>query len=1179
LKKFIIFFIGLYAAVNLFFLFNHIERSGGIENEILKSQWRTEYIELNNRLKHFSTNSSEALKITERLEKINRKVKGEVKQEKPDEFVRILHEMKIPYGETEPQYELDYKIRETEKAFKQKRLNKNGSLNLNWIERGPGNVAGRARGLIIDPDDITGNTWFVGSVGGGIWKTTDAGINWRNLTPNLPNLAVSTIAMSKSNTNIIYAGTGESMFSVDVINGDGILKSTDKGETWLPLESTVGSLDFNNIARIIVDPLDSDVVIAATTSGRYRLNFANRSGIFKSIDGGVSWYQVYNETEMGIGNRIKKILHIINTPGNFNLLYAGIDEKGVLKSTDAGETWFMSSNGITDVSGRFELAISPLNPSKIFAAAEGNPTSNLFVSIDAGASWVKTVENGSEPDWLSSQGWYDNTITVHPLNDKIVYVGGVTIYKIELLANNQRTTTHLSTGPVHVDHHNLMIINDANGSFRILNANDGGIGVSQLEDQNWSKPTLGMNTSQFYGVDKMPGGSAYVGGMQDNGTWRSPENTSAASLWFYQIGGDGYETSWHFDDPLKIIGGSQYNGFRRSLNGGQSYSNATSGLSDVGSGKAPFISKIGKTNMEPDLLFAVGKQGVWKSTNFGGNWSLTSIPSSTWGSVSSFHDIKVSRANPNIVWAGARMDGSGKIHVSADKGATFTAAPVYNVTTMGGISGLSTHPVDDSTAYVLFSFAHKPKILRTADLGQTWKDLSGFGNGDVSINGFPDVAVYDLLVFPHTPDTIWAGTEIGLFESTDNGTTWHPADNGLPNVCIWAMTHVEDEIVIATHGRGIWSVNIPGMSNVGTYKPLIKKLYQSINGSLLININLRSIYDSSIVKINGSNYQTLAGNNQSLKDTTIHYPVTASGNITAQVVSYKNGNEYASVVKSISVTPLAAAQNSYSSSFNAATNDFVGAGFQIKSYANFSSPAIHTAHPYNDDLNITYTLTIPIIVKSSNAYLRYDEVALIEPGMPGSVFGDDNFWDYVVVEGTKDGINWIPLKDGYDCRLYDEWETAYNLNLSGTEALIRKNSVDLLSTFHSGDVIMIRFRLYADSYTTGWGWMIDNLEIQEIINSVFNSSIPSAFSLKQNYPNPFNPSTSIEFSVPNEERVTITLYDILGKQVAVLVDEQKRGGSYKINLNTASLNLASGTYLYKMKAGGFTEVRKLILLK
>ena len=316
------------------------------------------------------------------------------------------------------------------------------------------------------------------------------------------------------------------MFSVDVINGNGIYKSTDKGQTWAHLASTMNNLDFNNISRIIVDPNNENIVLASTSSGRYRLAFANKSGIFKSTDGGTTWKEVYDEPNIGSLGRVKKVLQIVETPGNFNILYAGVDEKGILKSTDAGETWFKSSNGIQDSSGRFEIAISPTNPNKIYAAAEGSPTTNLFVSTDAGQNWVKTAENGTEPNWLSSQGWYDNTITVHPTDENIVYVGGVYLFQINLLPGNQRTTTPLETGPVHVDHHNLVIIPGTEGNFRILNANDGGIGLSSSGARNWSKPTDGLNTTQFYGVDKMPGGSAYVGGMQDNGTWRSPENSA-----------------------------------------------------------------------------------------------------------------------------------------------------------------------------------------------------------------------------------------------------------------------------------------------------------------------------------------------------------------------------------------------------------------------------------------------------------------------------------------------------------------------------------------------------------------------------------------------------------------------------------------------------------------------------
>jgi photosystem II stability/assembly factor-like uncharacterized protein len=1129
--------------------------------------------------KHVMPNTPEALKIEEKIKKIERRRSGYAKPEHPDEFVRILHDMKIPYGAKEPAYSLNYRAKELRRA---KLLSLTPAETLPWIERGPGNVSGRARGLIVDPTDPTGNTWFVGSVGGGIWKSTNAGQTWIDLTPDFASLAVSTLAMSASNPDIMYAGTGESMYSVDVINGDGIYKSEDHGDTWFQLSSTINNPNFNNISRILVDPQNPDAVIASASTGRYKINVKNESGIYKSTDGGVTWTEVYRETDIGVFGRAKKVLQIIDTPGNFDILYGAIDEKGIIKSTDAGDNWVPSSNGITDFSGRFEIAISPSNPDKIYAAAEGSPNSILWVSNDAGNSWVRTTENGQEPNWLASQGWYDNTIVVHPANENTVYVGGVRLFQIDVLPNNTRNTNQLSTGPVHVDHHNLVIIPKVNDSFRILNANDGGIGVSTDSVDNWSKPTLGMNTSQFYGVDKKPGASAYIGGMQDNGTWRSPENSDAASLWTFQIGGDGYETSWHFNDPSKIIGGSQYNGLRRSLDGGLSWASATNGLGNTGSGSAPFITKIAKSNMEPDLLFAVGSSGVWRSTNFGASWALSPITGSNWGGVSTFLDVKISRANPNVVWAGSRMDPSGKINVSTDQGLTFNPTPVYSLQGMGGISGLATHPQQDSTAYVLFSFAHKPKILRTKDLGQNWEDISGFGTDTVSSNGFPDVAVYDLIVLPHTPDTIWVGTEIGLFESTDNGATWNMANNGLPALPIWAMTHVEGEVVLATHGRGIWSVSIPGLSKGQTFSPLIKELFQGPSGLLSIGIGLRSIYDSTSVLINGNLFVQL-GPNPTPADTLLDYMVTQSGLLTLSIKSYKNGVSYESVSRNINVIVYSQPQVTYINDFNAPSNDFIGSGFQIKSEIGFNDDAIHSSHPYSDNQNITYALTVPIVVANSNANFVYDDVAIIEPGEPGTVFGDTEFWDYVVVEGSNDGINWVPIADGYDSRYDAAWLNAYNIGSAGNVFMYRTHQVDMSSTFAPGVTILLRFRLFADAFVNGWGWAIDNVRIQESATGISeNNQLPFTFALSQNYPNPFNPATVIHYQLPEVSLVNLSVYNMLGQKVKTVLSENQIAGNHTAKwdgTNDRGEPVASGIYIYQLQAGKYVQSKKMMLLK
>lgn len=1125
--------------------------------------------------------SDEGRAIAEKIRLIEKRMGQHPKADQPDEFARIMYEMRIPYGETAPSYPANYRLKELDKA---RAMVTGMTVPLPWVERGPGNVAGRVRGLVVDPDDASGHTWFIGSVGGGIWKTTNAGQHWTELAPALPNLAVSTIAMAQSNHDILYAGTGESMFSVDVVNGDGMLKSTDHGATWFQLAATVANDNFGNISRIIVDPSNADIVLASTTVSRYKLAFLNRSGIFKSTNGGLSWTEVYNETDIGGLGRVKKILQIIDTPGNFNVLFAGIDEKGVLKSTDAGDSWFVANTGITDVSGRFELAVSPSNPNRVYAAAEGASTSNLFVSTDAGTTWRLTTTSGTSYNWLSSQGWYDNTIVVHLHNENVVYVGGVNLYQITMIAPTQKTMTPLSTGSVHVDHHNLVIIPGAGQSFRILNSNDGGIGLSGDSSVNWTKPTDGLNTSQFYGIDKKPGASAYVGGMQDNGTWRSPENSDAVSPWTFQIGGDGYETSWHFNDPLKIIGGSQYNGLRRSLDGGLSFTSATSGLTNTSSSNAPFITKIAKTNAEPDLLFAVGASGVFRSTNFGANWTLTSITGTNWGSISSFADVEISKANPDVVWAGMRMDATGKINVSTNRGLTFQPTPLYSLTGMGGISGMATHPYEDSTAYILFSFAHKPKILRTTDLGQTWDDISGFGADTLSNNGFPDVAVYDLLVMPNNPNVLWAGTEIGLFESTNNGTSWHIANNGLPAVCVWDIVQVENEVVIGSHGRGIWSVTIPGLAGDQIFSPLITNAYQNTHGNLAISVNLRSLYDSAYINIEGNRFHTFGPNATAPFDTTLMYPVIQADTVLITLTAFKNGVPYNAVSKSQTVIVLNAAQASFVSNFDGGTAPILGNSYSIATPSGFNNPGIHSAHSYSNNLNITCTLTVPIIVDSATGYLAYDDIALVEPGEPGTVWGDAEFWDYVVVEGTRDGVNWINFEDGYDCRWDPDWLNAYNTSTPGNATMFRHHEVDMRSAFNHGEQILIRFRLYADEAVTGWGWAIDNLEIQDRITVGVDSDVsgPRLFALDQNFPNPFNPTTTIKFSIDQDGPVTLKIYNVLGQEVATVVRRQLKAGSHVIQWNgrNSSGHVAgSGLYIYKLTSGGKTLVRKMMMMK
>lgn len=1126
---------------------------------------------------HAEPGTSRYFKTEAKMARIQRHRTGTPGFEAPEEFARIINEMRIPADRSEPEYDAGYLVREFRKATASKSTSRE---ILAWSQRGPGNVAGRARAIVVDPADPSNSTWFIGTAGGGVWKTADAGLTWEHLTDDFPVMSCQSLAQSASNPDVLYVGTGESFYNIDTINGNGILKSTDRGQTWTHLTATIDNPSFNNVARLVIDPANADIVVAVTTVGRYKQELLPRSSIFKTIDGGLNWTEVFASTELGDFDRVKKIQQVVADPGNFNRLYATVDEGGILRSDDAGDTWTEINNGITDFRGRFELAVSPVNTNRIYAAAEGTDHSELWVSNDGGDTWFETFESGGEePNWLSAQGWYDNTIVAHPTDVNAVYVGGVRLWKITVNGSS-RSTDFLSTGSVHVDHHGLMILNDVGGSWRILNTNDGGVGLSGSFDQNWTAPINGMTTTQFYGVDKRPGSSAYFGGMQDNGTWFSEVDPQRTDPWTFAIGGDGYETSWHFDDPDRMIGGFQYNGFRRSTDGGQTWDSGTNGMSDTGGGSAPFITKIAKSNIDPDLLFAVGVSGVWRSTDFGASWALRPLSEETWGSISSFHDVKISRADPDVVWAGSRMDDDAQIHLSTDGGLTFN--PVMNYTTvgMGGISGLATHPTEPQTAYVLFSFAGRPKILRTNDFGVTWADLSGYELGSPSPNGFPDVAVYDLQVFSDDPNHMWAGTEIGLVESLDGGSTWALADNGLPAMGVWSMIESEDEVVVGTHGRGIWSVKMPSLIEGKLYRPLVDDLFQGPSGMLSVHLNLRSEYDSTQVFIDGVAGETLPANTYQ-EIALLEVPVVEPGTRTVFARGFKNGEALDSLSKSTSVIVLQPAQATYINDFNTASSDFIG-DFSVTTPSGFSSPAIHSPHDYINGASYTYQLTVPIKVAQANATVAFDEVVIVEPGDNGSQFGDSSFWDYVIVEGSPDGTHWVPLGPGYDSNSDSAWLAAWNSGSNGTSSLFRPRVIDLLNTFEANDTVLIRFRLYADGWVSGWGWAIDNLVIQD--NAVAAPDpVPSAgFNLAQNVPNPFNPSTTIAYNLPSQSRVKLQIFDVRGRLVNTLVNEVRPAGRSTVvwdGHNSHGASVASGVYFYQLQAGQKIQKKRMMLIK
>ena len=972
--------------------------------------------------------------------KEKRKV-GYSKANRPDLFTQYFKDITTRIGEQKSGYKMNYKSVELEKAEQSAKISLKHTETLNWIQRGPANVGGRTRALIVDPDDPTHNTWFAGAVSGGVWKTTDGGATWQILSEEFTN--ISSMAMAPNDHTIIYAGTGESFPGGTYFVGNGIWKSTNRGDNWVQLSSTSTNPDFGYINRIIVNPVNSNIVLAAT-----------ETGIFKSINGGATWLKLYSSN--------RGVEDLVADPTNFNILFGGENLIGVLRSTNAGNNWTVSNSGI-EAGTRFEIAVSPVDHNNVFVSGDISETaSKVYISNDNGLTWKRF--NDSQ-NFLGGQGEYDNAIAAHPYIADEVYVGGVDLWKLKFngslsasaplikncypantdfltfvnfsgnylgggmsstegknvvaedwvsveirfgpgltqkahrftvpdsstsgvpatnytyidyvnvpfqvwdVTNNRQlmvsfrdqekdgaynlyprtgevygklgreyiyvnaipydpvtpstSITTSATGGhlykalcmfwpnladgatwdsanlptskivvdygtatlysglstsvsdayanygghnnydqnsglgttaipgLHPDHHTIKIIPLGSGNFKMVVANDGGLAVSNNNGVTITQVPTNYITTQFYGVSKHPTKNEYIGGMQDNGTWRSPANVdaSASSRYLFQISGDGFECLWHATNAKNILGSLYNNAIKRSSNGGGTWIASTGITTDDG----PFITRLSVSKENPDLVFAVGKSGVYRSTNFGTSFFKKTI-SANWvinSTVSSSHRVEVSLSNGNIVWAGGGMAKSLglQMQVSTDNGLTFKAVEDYSGIAMNTyISGFATHPTEDSTAYVLFSLSNLPKVLRTRNLGKSWEDISGFGINSESSNGFPDVIVHSLIVMPHNPNIIWVGTDIGIFETSDNGLNWHIANNGLPLVSVFQMKIIGNQVVIGTHGRGIWSVTIPELLNA----PFISKFVQveALNLSLTANLNIA--YDSVQVYVNNA---------------------------------------------------------------------------------------------------------------------------------------------------------------------------------------------------------------------------------------------------------------------------------------------------------------------------------------
>lgn len=1102
-----------------------------------------------------------------------------------EEMAEYRRDITMPIGTDKMLYKDGYLLKEYNEALKSQTLknaqNKGftsrtstySSTNVVWTERGPKNIPGRDRSIVPSPTNP--NKWYVGSVGGGVWITENGGANWRNTTDySVPSLATSTIAISANNPNIVYAGTGEPFGNLDGLTGVGLIKSTDGGETWTRLTNTV---DFGSVGRLLVNQANANHLLVGTSKG-----------IYLTTDGGANW----TKTSSGSGKNTN--VQDLQASNDFSAIYASVNTYGVLKSTDGGATWNLVFDAIAKTGKslkRMELGVSPTDNNRLFISAESavdSPTIALYKSDDAGTTFTElTYKTSDSKEILSTQGWYDNMVAFNPFNKDVVYVGGVYVAKVSIdNTDNSYTVLQIGSGYtanklntyVHPDQHGLVcqVSTTDPTKFRMLLTNDGGVYYTDYKTNpgetqgDWIGPVSGLNTTQFYGADKKKGEDAYLGGAQDNGSSATQTAPSSASSSFLPLlGGDGFEVIWNYKDPKKLLFGSQYNNFVVSKNGVTTTGLAYARNADYGSANSPFYSKLANANNNPDVVFTVSSKGVWRTPDFGTTWTNTAFTSAvngTWLGNASYATVKVSPANPNVVWAGSAVSaGEGtiyKINVSKDNGQTF-AKTTGSFPTTGNyyISGLATSHTNPMRAYTLFSAAGQPKIVKTNDYGATWTDITNF-NAGASTNGFPNVSVHSVLEMPFDENVIWAGTDIGIFETVDAGASWYLL-TAFPPVSVWDMKVVDDQVILATHGRGVWTATIPELRDyvlphyVGppTVVSAVQAGIHEMKAKAVFNYTDTGI-TSLKVYVDNVYVSTIAGTTANTNYNFVSADL-AEGVHTISVAGLHNSETEETIksTKNVEIIAFNAGAENVNIPTFATTDIYVGAGkFVVDNVsAKFTYNVLNNSgHPYaNNTLYQTYLRT-PIIVGSQS---KQDITQMVLT---------EGKYDYAYVEASKDLVTWVPVG------IYDEttdaaWNNVLAANVN--ESLFKTSIVDYTSKFAAGDEVAVRFRLTTDPADTRFGWLIKSLVPSATLaaDEVQVKGVNAVLA-----PNPVLDETSLYLPTSVKGKVTIAIFDASGKQVSTL----ERNASSKIDIDARTLG--RGVYLVLVKADNYTTALKML---
>jgi len=694
-----------------------------------------------------------------------------------------------------------------------------------WVNIGPapiqgvpvaGPASGRIASIAVDPGNS--NHWLIGAADGGVWTTFNAGTTWIPLTDDQASLAMGAIAFAPSNPKIVYAGTGDRIRGVGAYAGAGLLRSTDGGTTWqLLAASRFAGTSFSDI---VVDPTNPAVVLATTGQGDVGVDPTLKPpsvpprGIFKSTDGGVTWSQKGPTLSVDLsGFLIGDGTDLEVDPTNFTRMYAGIGvlfsaaTNGIYRSTDAGETWTLISGPWTFLPagvGRVALAIAPTNPNILYVSIQDafNSIGNdggllgLWRTDNAWAvtpTWT-TIATGATDGTLPGFGYCGNRcrdlldIIVDPTDPTVLYASGITLWKCTNCGAFP-TWTDVRDG-IHVDQRT-----EAWAGNRLIVGNDGGVYSTMDGGMTWTSHNTNLSVTQFNAGCLHPTDVTFViGGSEDNGV----EKRSGLIAWQALLSGDGGHCAFSSSAPNT----NWALGFDRTLDGGASSQPVSAGI-DFSQAKVPIAFPFEKCPGNDDV-FITGNSTLWRIANY------FSGATPSWSANSSLLDEPISALAfaPQDITCNTYAFGTQfgtHLRITSNGGATWVDLDAGNAVPNRYVTGLAFDPTNSNTLYVTLSGFDENTPGQGGHVFKTANALSGspvWSNVSPPAN-LPHNAI---AVDGSDPNTVYVGTDLGLWKSTDGAGTWTHIgpQSGMPNVAVYdiKINDATSRVLAFTHGRG-----------------------------------------------------------------------------------------------------------------------------------------------------------------------------------------------------------------------------------------------------------------------------------------------------------------------------------------------------------------------------------------